>query len=120
MPAIGAVSASAGQYSKDQFYNGNQFSGRIDWQGDHDKVFGRYFFDRYADPTLLAGHQRRRCAAFVALRGFASPEHFDYPQLALGWSHTFSPNMLNEFHMGWNRNVTDVGQTDPGVPQIYI
>ena len=50
MPAYGVVNAAAGQYSKDQFFNGNQFSGRIDWQGDHDKVFGRYFFDRYADP----------------------------------------------------------------------
>ena len=119
IPAIGQVNASAELYSKDQFYNGNQFSGRIDWQGDHDKVFGRYFFDRYADPHFTPATNGGSVEAFVALRGMASPEHFDYPQLALGWSHTFSPNLLNEFHAGWNRNVTDVGQSNPGVPQIY-
>jgi hypothetical protein len=119
LPTYGLANASAGQYSKDQFFNGNQFSGRLDWQGDRDKVFGRYFFDRYADPYFTPATNGGAVAAFVALRGFASPEHFDYPQLALGWSHTFSPNLLNEYHMGWNRNVTDVGQSDPGVPQIY-
>jgi len=119
MPTFGAVSASAEQYSKDQFYSGNQFSGKIDWQGDHDKVFGRYFFDRYADPLFSPATNGGAAAAFVSVRGFASPQKFDYPQLALGWSHTFSPNLLNEYHMGWNRNVTDVGQTAAGVPNIY-
>jgi hypothetical protein len=119
MPTFGAVSASAEQHSKDQFYDGNQFSGRIDWQGEHNKVFGRYFFDRYNDPLYSPATNGGAPAAFVSLRGFASPQKFDYPQLALGWSHTFSPNMLNEFHAGWNRNVTDVGQTDAGVPNIY-
>ncbi len=119
LPTMGLVNASAQLYSKDQFYDGNQFSGRIDWQGDHDKVFGRYFFDRYADPHFTPATNGGSVAAFVALRGMASPEKFDYPQLALGWSHTFSPNWLNEYHMGWNRNVTDISQTDPGVPQIY-
>jgi len=120
LPTFGAVNASAKAESKDQFYNGNQFSGKIDWQGDHDKVFGRYFFDRYADPLYSPATNGGAAGAFTALRGFASPEHFDYPQLALGWSHTFSPNVLNEYHMGWNRNVTDIGQTSAGVPAIAI
>jgi len=119
LPTFGTVNASAPLYSKDQFYNGNQFSGRIDWQGDHDKVFGRYFFDRYADPHYTPIFNGGAVAAFVGPRGFSSPAHYDYPQLALGWSHTFSPNWLNEYHMGWNRNVTDFGQSDPGIPQIY-
>ena len=109
LPTFGPVNASAEQESKDQFYDGNQLSGKIDWQADHDKVFGRYFFDRYADPKYSPATNGGVPAAFVGLRGFASPEKFDYPQLALGWSHSFGPNVLNEFHAGWNRNVTDVG-----------
>ena len=119
LPTFGAVNASSPLYSKDQFYNGNQFSGRIDWQGDRDKVFGRYFFDRYFDPNYTPIFNGGAVGAFVGPRGFQSPAHYDYPQLALGWSHTFSPTLLNEFHAGWNRNVTDFGQSDPGVPQIF-
>jgi hypothetical protein len=120
LPTFGSVDAAAKAESQGQFYDGNQFSGRIDWQGDHDKVFGRYFFDRYADPLYSPATNGGAPSAFVALRGFASPEHFDYPQLAIGWSHTFGPNLLNEYHMGWNRNVTDVGQSSAGVPAITI
>ena len=120
LPTFGPVNASAEQESKDQFYDGNQWSGKIDWQADHDKVFGRYFFDRYADPKYSPATNGGVPAAFVGLRGFASPEKFDYPQLALGWSHSFGPNVLNEFHAGWNRNVTDVGQSAAGVPEITM
>jgi len=120
LPVFGVVNASAQLYSKDQFYNGNQFSGKIDWQRDNDKVFGRYFFDRYADPRYTPATNGGAPGAFVAVRGFSNPANYDYPQLALGWSHTFGPSVLNEYHMGWNRNVTDVRATDPGVPQITI
>jgi len=119
LPVFGLVNASAELYSKDQFYNGNQFSGRLDWQGDKDKVFGRYFFDRYADPKFTPATNGGATGAFNAVRGFASPESLDYPQLALGWSHTFGPSVLNEFHAGWNRNVTDIRALEPGIPQIY-
>src|SRR2546425_10433513 len=120
LPTFGSISASAPAYSRAQFYNGNQFSGRIDYQGDKDKVFGRYFFDRLADPLYSPGVNGGNAAADVTVRGFHSPLKYDYPQLALSWTHTFGATVLNEMRAGWNRNVTDVAANVSGVPNIYF
>lgn len=120
MPVYGSLNATATEFTKDQFYDGNQFSGRIDYQGDSDKVFGRYFFDRTNDPNFSPSANGGAAQAFVAARGFVNPTHNDYPQLALGWAHTFSPTVLNDFHAGWNRNVTDIAANFAGVPEIAL
>ncbi len=117
---FGTVSASAKVESRGQFYNGNQFSGKIDYQGDKNKIFGRYFFDRYADPLYTPAANGGDVSAFVAVRGFTSPFTPDFPQFALGWSHTFGPSLLNEARGGWNRGVTDFSTSSPGVPQIVF
>ncbi len=120
MPIFGNLAASGQEESRDQFYNGNQFSGRIDYQGDKNKIFGRYYFDRYRDPFFGAGVNGGETSAFVVARGsgFSSPFTADYPQVSVGWSHTFGPTVLNELRAGWSRGATDVAQNNPGVPQI--
>lgn len=120
MPAFGSVNAAASTQSFDQFFDGNQWSARLDYQGDKDKVFGSYFFDRFADPFYTPATNGGVPAALVGVRGFASPAHYDYPQLALNWTHTFSPTVLNEMRAGWNRDVTDISANNPGVPEITI
>jgi carboxypeptidase family protein/TonB-dependent receptor-like protein len=120
MPTFGSISASAPAFSRAQFFNGNQFSGKIDYQGEKDKVFGRYFFDRFKDPLYSPGVNGGNAAADVTVRGFHSPINYDYPQLALNWTHSFGATVLNEMRAGWNRNVTDVGSNSSGVPNIYF
>ncbi len=120
MPVFGSLDATAGEYTLNQFYDGNQFSGKIDYQGDKDKVFGRYFFDKFSDPHYSPSANGGAPQAFVAARGFASPNTQSYPQFALGWSHTFSPNVLNDFHAGWSHNGNDYGANAAGVPEIAL
>ncbi len=123
MPTFGNVAASGQEESRAQFFNGNQFSGRIDYQGDKNKIYGRYFYDRFRDPFNGAGVNGGDTSAFVVARGgsaFSSPLTDDFPQIALGWSHTFGPTLLNELRAGWNRSVGDIAQNNPGVPAISI
>jgi len=120
MPTFGNVSATASEYTLNQFYDGNQFSVKIDYQGDKDKIFGRYFSDKFSDPHFSPAANGGSPAAFVASRGFVSPSANTYPQFALGWSHTFSPNVLNDFHAGWSQNDTGISASAAGVPQIVL
>lgn len=118
LPTYGSVNAAAPVETFQQFYDGNQFSGRIDYQGDVNKVFGSYFFDRYADPHYTPAANGGAASALVGVRGFASPTHNDYPHLALSWARSISPTVLNEMHAGWNRNVGDIAANAAGVPEI--
>ena len=120
LPTFGQVNAASRSETFNQFYNGNQFSGRIDYQGDKDKVFGSYFFDRYADPLYSPAATGGVAAALVGIRGFHSPTHYDYPHFSLGWTRSLSPTVVNDMRLGWNRNVTDIGSNTSGVPQITI
>ncbi len=120
MPTFGLVNASAKIRSRGQFFDGNQFSGRVDYQGDKNKIFGRYFFDRFNDPLYTPATNGGDPSAFVSVRGFQSPTHFDFPQLAFSWTHTFGATVLNEFRAGWNRNVGDIAANNAGVPQISL
>lgn len=120
LPAYGNVDAAAEVETSNQFFDGNQFSGRIDYQGDKDKVFGSYFFDRYADPLYTPAANGGSPTALVGIRGFSSPSHDDYPHLALGWTRSISSSIVNDMRAGWNRNVTDIGANNPGVPEVYF
>lgn len=121
MPVVGFASGTASLRSLNQFYTGNQVSGKIDIQGDKNKIFGRFFFDRYSDPTFTPATNGGSPTAFVGSRGFTSPFTHDFPNFAFGWSHTFGPSVLNEWRMGWSRNVGDFSAGDfAGVPQIGL
>jgi hypothetical protein len=119
LPTFGAVNGTASLFTKNQFYDGNQWSARLDFEGEKNKVFGRFFMDKLADPHYTPATNGGSPSAFDAVRGFQSPNSQDYPQFALGYTRTFSPTVLNEFRAGWARaNTGDIATNNPGVPQI--
>ncbi len=108
LPTYGPVNAAAEVETFNQFYNGNQFSGRIDYSGDKNKVFGSYFFDHFADPHYTPAANGGSATALVGVRGFTSPDKDSDPHLALNWTRTISPTMVNEMRAGWVRNIADI------------
>ena len=83
-------------------------------------MFGSYFFDRFADPHYTPAANGGSASALVGLRGFTSPSHNDDPHLALNWSRTISPSMVNEMRAGWVRDADDIGSNNSGVPEIIM
>jgi len=80
--------------------NTSQFDVRIDQNfSPRDQVFGRYLFGQSSsiDPTTASS----------PLPGFADKTYFRGQNLALGWTHTFSSNLLNEWRFGFQRNWLD-------------
>lgn len=94
---------------------GNQWSARIDHNiGDRDRIFGRFIWqkqtDQYGWPGFPPGPE---------LRGFGQPSTVLTPTLAVSWTHTLSPTVVNEARAGYLRNVGDVSiKQAPGVPPI--
>lgn len=75
----------------------DQFSIKVDHNlGEKDHLYVRYLFGQstIADPFL----------AFSRLPGFADTTRYRGQDIALGWTHTFSPTMLNEFRFSFSRN----------------
>lgn len=92
---------------------GNSWSARIDHNfGAGDRIFGRFYFQKQTDKSGCTG-----CP--VSLRGFQNPFTGVFPNLALTWTHIFSPTVVNELRAGYARNatLTSLGQA-PGVPAI--
>ncbi|HLJ89000.1 MAG TPA: carboxypeptidase regulatory-like domain-containing protein [Candidatus Angelobacter sp.] len=89
--------------------NNDSYTGRMDWTpSSNDTVFGRYsYFTRFrfipgnyggiADGTSTSAFGRQNLAG---------------NSLALGWTHIFSPTLLNDFHLGFVRNYS-YAQQDP-------
>ncbi len=93
------------------FFNGNQYSGRVDHNiGTSDRIFGRFTWASNIDPN----------AGDLGLnnRGFGSPNKSSSPNLALGWTHVFGPNLINEFRAGYSRGVGLQQAAFPGVPEV--
>src|SRR5438093_2740445 len=82
-------------------HNDHQFSVKIDHTfGPNDTIYGRYLFGH---SVTLTPDQ-----AYSKLPGFGDRIRYRGQNIALSWSHTFSPTMLNEFRVGFSRNM-DVG-----------
>ena len=120
MPAYGNVDAAALVETSNQFFDGNQVSTRIDYQGGKDKIFGSYFLDRYGDPYYTPAANGGSPTALVGIRGFSSPSSDSYPHLAVGWTRSVSSSAINDMRAGWTRLVNDFGANDPGVPEIFF
>ncbi len=75
----------------------NQFSTRVDHTfGPKDNLYFRY---------LLAQSSKRSTeGAYTVLPGFGTTLRFRGQNIAVGWSHAFSPTMLNEVVIGFSRN----------------
>jgi hypothetical protein len=79
----------------------NQYLAKWDYNlSDKDKVFIRFI--RATSTTFTVED------AYTSLPGFGDKIPYQGTNVALGWTHTFSPNLLNEFRFGFSRN-QDVG-----------
>jgi hypothetical protein len=75
----------------------NTADGRLDWNiGANDRLFGRFSYDN---------SNFTRTSRFTALpAGFASGANYVHARgYALGETHIFGPNTINEFRAGYNR-----------------
>ena len=76
--------------------NDHQWDARIDHSfGDNDKLFGRYLFGQ-SNSAANTG--------YTVLPGFGDILYYRGQNLALGWTHTFGPHLLNEATFGFQRN----------------
>lgn len=79
----------------------NQEMGRIDWDpSSKDRLFARMILQSQSQYT----------------RGFTPYNTDVYPSdpknLAIGWTHTFSPNIVNTLHWGWSHTSTGENRAD--------
>lgn len=111
-PMLGLVDAKFGTRTQGVFYNGDQFIGRVDYQGEKNRIFGRFFHSLQKDPN--------RTTLGSQIRGFTVPFSAYFPTAAFGFVRNFSPSVVNEFRAGYTRNQATY-IPDPshfGVPQI--
>lgn len=74
--------------------NEDQYLGRIDRNfGQHDLVFGRYFYNQDTSTGLGGGN----------LPGRPHLKYFRNQNVALDWNHTFNPNLINTAVFGFTR-----------------
>ena len=79
----------------------NQVTAKVDHEfSEKDKLFVRYLFGQSITYTPDQ--------AYSNLPGFGDKIRFRGQNVALSWSHTISPNWLNEVRIGFSRNM-DVG-----------
>ncbi len=107
----GFVNGANATRTFEQFYNGDQFTGRVDYQTDTNRLFGRFYYWLQKDPNVTPT---------TGIRGFSTPFSASYPGAAFGFVHNFSGNTVNEFHVGFVRNQSAY-QPNPaqlGVPNI--
>ncbi len=77
--------------------NDHQFDVRIDHTlSEKDQFFGRYLFgqSKIIDTTL----------AYTVLPNFGDSIYYRGQNMALGWTHTFGPRLLNEARFSFQRN----------------
>jgi len=81
--------------------NDNQFSGRVDHTfNEKDNLYVRYMLGQSITFTPEQ--------AYSALPGFGDRIRFRGQNVAVSWTHTISPTMLNEVRIGFSRNM-DIG-----------
>ncbi len=107
----GLVNAANATRAKGVFYNGDQYTVRLDYQGDKNRMFGRYYFLIQKNPNITP---------LTGIRGFNSPTTSSFPGAAYGFVHTFSPAVVNEFDAGFTRNQSNIipNRSQFGVPEI--
>ena len=111
-PMLGLVNAKFATRSTGPFYDGNQWTTRIDYQADKARVFGRFFWVRQNEPNYST--------LSSVIRGTKTPAQIAYPSGAFSFLYNFTPTVVNEFRFGYTRNRTDI-IPDPnqvGVPQV--
>src|SRR5580698_2697104 len=81
--------------------NWNQYSGRVDYSiSGKDTVFGRY----------TANYQTAIAPGMTSYNSQTFPS--SPKNLAIGWTHTFSPRMVNNVRYGWSHTAVGLQRTD--------
>jgi hypothetical protein len=94
-------------------FNGNEYSGRLDYNWNANNRLSANV--NYSRATDKFGPCSPACT-----RGFSNPLIQRSPNGQLGWVHTFTPTLLNEFRAGYSQLVTLIGTNTPGVPQVLF
>jgi len=91
-------------------YNADQFVTDADYvQSDKSKFSGRFFFDDGAQNATLP-------QSFAPmLKGFDQPVDTSFRNLSITHTYTFTPNLLNELVVAYNRLNNLLAQTEPHV-----
>ncbi|HEX6504687.1 MAG TPA: carboxypeptidase regulatory-like domain-containing protein [Terriglobales bacterium] len=93
------------------FFNGNRYSGRLDYNWN---AANRLSFNfQWARQTDNFGPCSAACT-----RGFSNPQIIRSPNAQFSFVHTFSPTVLNEFRAGYAQNVNLISTSIPGVPLL--
>ena len=81
--------------------NWNQFSGRVDYTiSSKDTLFGRYT-------------QENQTAIAPGMTSYNSQTFPSNPKnVAIGWTHIFSPRLVNNFRYGWSHTAVGLERTD--------
>ncbi len=81
--------------------NWNQFSGRVDYTvSEKDTLFGRYT-------------QENQTAIAPGMTSYNSQTFPSNPKnVAIGWTHTFSPRLVNNFRYGWSHTAVGLERSD--------
>jgi Carboxypeptidase regulatory-like domain len=81
--------------------NWNQYSGRVDYSiSANDTLFGRYTEE---DQTAIA----------PGMTSYNSQTFPSNPKnVAVGWTHTFSPRLVNNFRYGWSHTAVGLERSD--------
>ena len=92
------------------FYNADQFLTDVDYaQSEKSKLSGRFFFED--------GNQNATFPQSFApmLKGFDQPTHTSFRDVSLTHTYTFSPRLLNQIVLSYNRLNNLLAQTEPQV-----
>jgi hypothetical protein len=104
LPTAAANQCGLVTYGIPQTGDEQQWIERTDWVvSSKQNIWGRYFWDHWTNPPVLVGSN---------LLTSTSPGNFELAQEAtVGDSYAFSPNIVNTFHVGFNRRRDDRGPT---------
>ncbi|HTW48288.1 MAG TPA: TonB-dependent receptor [Acidobacteriaceae bacterium] len=90
----------------------NDYDVRVDWSASsRDSLFVRYSM---GDDFLNATTYLKDSSHDVPSGNGTNPSH--PRQVAVGFTHTFSPAAINEFHYGWIRDLSGYQQPDASIP----
>ena len=107
-----ATNSNNFSYAQSNVETLNDYDARLDWNlTAKDTVFARYSMgDDFLHNTLSLQDATH---ALPSGNGF-NPSH--PRQVATGYTHIFSPTIINEFHYGWIRDLSGYEQPDASIP----
>jgi len=109
--SVALFKSQTGAFSTGNLFNGNEASGKIDW--DPNSANRLFFQFNWWKQTDSFGPCSTSCA-----RGFQNPQSIYYPNAQFSFVHTFSPTILNELRVGYSANLNLIDVALPGVPSV--